>query len=225
MTGRELARRLHNATPPAVRKSAARRLPASVATRIVSGSGSPQWLREVMTADTRRVFSELRPEELDAVEFSGESWQALPWRSHATLEYPEFDLCAPPSVLPGPYDLVVCEQVLEHVLDPLVAVDTLRRLCRPDGHVFVSTPFLVRLHDHPGDYWRFTPAGLARLLASRELDPLWVRSWGNRRAILANFNTWVARFPWQSLRNEPRLPAVVWALARPRPAGAERPRN
>jgi hypothetical protein len=39
---------------------------------------------------------------------------------------------------------------------------------------------------------------------------------GNRRVIVANFDTLVPRrWPWQSLRNEPHLPAVVWALARP----------
>jgi SAM-dependent methyltransferase len=168
-----------------------------------------------MVLDTQRAFQSLGPERLDAVEISGDAWHHLPWRSLTQLEFPQFSLCAPPDRLPGPFDLVICEQVLEHVLDPLTAVDTLRRMCKPDGHVYVSTPFLVRLHDHPGDYWRFTPAGLAQLLTSRGLMPLWVRSWGNRQVIVANFDRWVARPRWRGLENEPHLPAVVWALARP----------
>jgi SAM-dependent methyltransferase len=150
---------------------------------------------------------------LHVVEISGANWAHLPWAGHTNLAFPEFDLCAPPSDMPGSFDLVICEQVLEHVLDPLTAVRTLRRLCKPGGHVYVATPFLVRLHDHPGDYWRFTPDGLRHLLTSQGLEPLWVRSWGNRRVIVANFDRWAARLPWQTLRNESDLPAVVWALA------------
>lgn len=171
-------------------------------------------MRDVMFADHRRTFDELG-HDLDVVEISGEFWGDEPWRSHTNLDFPEFDLCAPPEELPGPFDLVICEQVLEHVIDPITAVRTLRRLCRPGGHVLVSTPFLVPIHGAPGDYWRFTPDGLGRLLRTQGLEPLWVRSWGNRKVIKANFDRWVSRFPWQSLRNEPRLPVVVWALARP----------
>jgi len=147
------------------------------------------------------------------VEVSGANWTGLPWRTHEMVDYPGFDLCAPPQMLPGPYDLVICEQVLEHVRDPMTAIRTLKRLCKPSGHVFVSTPFLIRLHGHPEDFWRFTPTGLDHLLRSQGLSPLWVRSWGNRRVIVANFDSWVARMPWQTLRDEPNLPVVVWPLA------------
>jgi SAM-dependent methyltransferase len=166
-----------------------------------------------MWPDTLRTFEELDPESLNAAEVSGCTWCFLPWGSYSKLSFPAFDLCTPPDPLPGPFDLVICEQVLEHVVDPLTAVRTLRQLCKPDGYVFVSTPFLVRLHNDPGDYWRFTPAGLERLLRSQGLNPVWVRSWGNREVIVANFDTWVRRLPWQPIRNEPHLPAVVWALA------------
>jgi hypothetical protein len=168
-----------------------------------------------MTPDTERCFQSLDPPSLDVVEVSGNGWAHLPWRSYEQLWYPEFDLCEPGD--PGAmYDLVICEQVLEHVTDPFAAVKTLRRLCRRDGFVFVSTPFLVRLHDAPGDYWRFTPTGMEILLRSAGLEPLWVRSWGNRKAIVATFDRWVVRLPWNTRKNETHLPAVVWALAKPR---------
>jgi hypothetical protein len=175
----------------------------------------PQWLRAVSDPDTRRVFQSLNPPVVSVVEISGANWTELPWADHTQLAFPAFDLCSPPEELPGPFDLVICEQVLEHTLDPIAAVRTLRRLCASKGHVYVSTPFLVRLHDHPGDYWRFTPEGMRHLLTSQGLTPLWIRSWGNRRVITANFDRWVSRLPWQTLRNEPQLPAVVWALAKP----------
>jgi hypothetical protein len=172
-----------------------------------------QWLREVMNRDMRRVFASLRPERLDVVELSGGAWQSLPWKSYTRLDYPEFDLCQPADKIDRQYGLVICEQVLEHVIDPLAAVRTLRQLCADDGWVYVSTPFLVCLHDHPGDYWRFTPSGLQLLLNSQGLSPCWVRSWGNRRVVTANFDRWVPYRRWHSLRDEPRLPVVVWALA------------
>lgn len=198
-----------------------RMLPESVRpalrSRVRDTGGHPQWLRLVMDNDAKREFERLGPPGLDVVEISPDpstTRRDLPWRNYTPLDFPAFDLCNPPEELPGPFGLVICEQVLEHVVDPLRAVKTLRCLCAPDGHVFVSTPFLVRLHAHPGDFWRFTPEGMKVLLRSQGLEPLWVRSWGNRRVIAANFNRWVARLPWQTLRNEPDLPAVVWTLAR-----------
>jgi SAM-dependent methyltransferase len=168
-----------------------------------------------MLRDLEREFAALSPASLNVVEISGTGWAHLPWHSRLQLDYPEFDLCHPSDALPGPFDLVICEQVLEHVVDPRTAVDTLRRLCKADGYVYVSTPFLVRLHAFPNDYWRFTPAGLRVLLESCGLAPLWVRSWGNRQVVRANFDRWVSRLPWQSLRDERNLPVVVWALAKP----------
>jgi SAM-dependent methyltransferase len=193
-------------------------LPEAIRSRLIKGmpdTAEGQWLRAVMIPDTRRVFESLAPASLDVAEISGELWTDLPWASRTQLDFPDFDLCRPPTELPGPFDLVICEQVLEHVPDPLTAVDTLRRLCKPNGHVYVSTPFLVRLHEWPGDYWRFTPDGMELLLRSRGLEPLWVRSWGNREVVVANFDHWVPRLAGGSVRNEPHLPVSVWALARP----------
>ena len=193
-----------------VRQQLARRLSA----RPSRGS-----LRVVMNADSRRVFESLGPSSLHVAEISGAFWKDMPWASRTQLSFPAFDLCKPPAELPGPFDLVICEQVLEHVLDPLTAVNTLGRICKPDGHVFVSTPFLVRLHGATGDYWRFTPDGMAILLRSQGLEPLWVRSWGNRWVIAANFDHWTRPFLRPITRDEPRLPAMVWGLARPAHSG------
>jgi SAM-dependent methyltransferase len=177
-------------------------------------------LRKVMNADSHRVFEALNPSSLHVAEISGAYWTGLPWASREQLNFPEFDLCNPPPQLPGPFDLVICEQVLEHVPDPITAVSTLRKLCKSGGHVFVSTPFLVRLHGAPNDYWRYTPDGMKLLLRSQGLEPLWVRTWGNRKTILANFDYWMRPLPWLSERDEPNLPAMVWALAQPQKTNA-----
>ena len=46
------------------------------------------------------------------------------------LAWPEFDVCAPLTE-ERRFDLVICEQVLEHVPDPWTAVENLRELCVP----------------------------------------------------------------------------------------------
>lgn len=128
--------------------------------------------------------------------------------------YPEFDLCAPLEDR-GTFDVVICEQVIEHVVDPCAAVANLRALCTPGGHVVVSTPFLIRVHELWGmqDYWRFTPRGLRTLLERAGLQVDAVGAWGNRRCIAGNLDRWPAYRPWHSLRDEPDLPVQVWAFA------------
>jgi SAM-dependent methyltransferase len=39
------------------------------------------------------------------------------------------------------------------------------RVLRPDGVLLISCPFYFHIHNHPGDYWRFTPQALELLLA------------------------------------------------------------
>jgi SAM-dependent methyltransferase len=137
--------------------------------------------------------------------------------AYTSLNYPEFDLCEPLSE-ERTYDVVICEQVLEHVVDPATAVDNLRRLCAPGGQVIVSTPFLIKVHELPEygmlDYWRFTPRGLRLLLERAGLMVEEMGAWGNRQCVAGNVRVWSAYRPWHSLHNEPDIPVQVWAFAR-----------
>src|SRR5262249_51653689 len=114
--------------------------------------------------------------------------------------------------------VVICEQVLEHVVDPCAAAANLRALCVPSGHVIASTPFMIRVHELPQfgmlDYWRFTPRGLQLLLERAGLEVDAVDAWGNRQCMVGNVRGWPASRPWHSLHNEPNVPVQVWALAR-----------
>ncbi len=181
-------------------------------------SGGDQWQREVLNAAVREHLLSLAPPLRDAAEISGDARGGHGWKSFTSLNYPAFDLCAVLAPqLRHRFDVVICEQVIEHVVDPCAAVGNLRDLCRPGGHVIVSTPFLVRVHELPEfglrDYWRFTPRGLARLLEAAGLVIDGVDSWGNRRCATANFDRWPAYRRRHSLRNEPDLPLQVWAFA------------
>jgi SAM-dependent methyltransferase len=63
----------------------------------------------------------------------------------------------------GSFDVVLCNQVLEHCDDPAQAVRELRRVTAPGGRVLASTHGVMSYHPSPTDYWRWTHAGLAKL--------------------------------------------------------------
>ena len=183
-----------------------------------ASSGADMWQRVTLNEAVSRHLDSLGPASLSAAEISGAGQAGKPWRRFESLHYPAFDLCAPLAPEHERYDVVICEQVLEHVSDPVRAVQNLRGLCFPGGHVIVSTPFMVRVHELPmygmGDYWRFTPRGLRTLLEHAGLVVDTIDSWGNRSAIAGNLDVWPAHRRWHSLRNEPDLPLQVWAFAR-----------
>lgn len=57
------------------------------------------------------------------------------------------------------FDLVICIAVLEHVLEPQRCVDEIRRVLRPDGWVYATTPFMQQVHMGEYDFTRFTHSG------------------------------------------------------------------
>ena len=72
-------------------------------------------------------------------------------------------------LLDGSADLVVCFEVLEHVVDPGRAISEAARVLRTGGIYIVSMPFLYPLHDRPHDFRRCTPYGLRQVLADAGL--------------------------------------------------------
>ena len=78
------------------------------------------------------------------------------------LDFPEYDLLDL-KVPDNSYDVVACDQVLEHVAgSPQRAVDEMFRILKPGGYLFLSTCFVITLHLPPHDYWRFSPAVVVR---------------------------------------------------------------
>jgi SAM-dependent methyltransferase len=180
-------------------------------------SAGNQWQRVVMNEAIDAHIASLDPASRSAAEISGDTHADKPWRAYTNLKYPEFDLCAPLADR-GTFDVVICEQVLEHVPDPWGAAANLRELTVPGGHVIVSTPFLIKVHEIAlfdlRDYWRFTPRGLRTLLESAGLVVDTVETWGNRQCVIGNFGRWSAYRRWHPLHNDPELAVQVWAFAR-----------
>lgn len=88
--------------------------------------------------------------------------------------------------LPGAsFDTVVCTQVLQHVPEPLQALNEIARVLRPGGKVVLSVPHLVWLHNEPHDYWRFTGHGLRHMLGRAGLETLSCEAVGGLVCFLA----------------------------------------
>lgn len=70
-------------------------------------------------------------------------------------------------------DVVFCMEVLEHVRNPQRGISEIWRILGDGGVVIGSTPFLLGIHDHPHDYYRFTGFGIDYLF--REFEKLVLR--------------------------------------------------
>ncbi len=61
---------------------------------------------------------------------------------------------------------VLCLDTLEHVKNPLKAVEELKRILKKEGIIILSSVMDFPIHDHPWDYWRFTPQIFEEMLSS-----------------------------------------------------------
>lgn len=181
----------------------------------------PYWGRIVMDRDIASFFESLPATGLDAFEISGSAHGKRPWKSYRATEFSEFDLCTT-EPLAAEFDIVICEQVLEHVVDPIQAVENLYLMLRPGGHAIVSVPFMVRYHPEPGDYWRFSADGLKILLSRAGFNVLKATDWGNRLVVVANLWRWFPYIPFLCpLYRNPKMPLLVWAFAQKPPSESD----
>jgi SAM-dependent methyltransferase len=183
---------------------------------LLTGAEWEKWSRVVMNREMEGLARKLRPETLRCLEISGHRWRAFGFNEYSNTTYPGFDVCTD---RPNgePYDIVVADQVFEHLLWPYRAARNVWSMLRPGGYFLLSTPFLVRIHDSV-DCTRWTETGLKYFLAEAgfPLETTRTGAWGNRACVKANLRTmqWVRyRRHLHSLDNEPLYPYVVWALA------------
>ncbi len=70
------------------------------------------------------------------------------------------------------FDTILNIAVLEHVPRAWECVEEFHRILKPGGTVICSVPFLQPVHDDPGDFVRFTEAGLRRLFLDKGFEIL-----------------------------------------------------
>jgi SAM-dependent methyltransferase len=119
------------------------------------------------------------------------------------------------------FDVVVSDQVLEHVVDPGKAFRESIRVARPNGIVIHTTCFLNPIHFFPVDLWRFSSDALKQLSGGNKI--LETGGWGNRSALLLMFMgvghhliPEDSEHPLHQIAsyNDPRYPIVTWVILR-----------
>jgi len=68
------------------------------------------------------------------------------------------------------FDLVVCSNTLEHTFDISKGFDAVFNMAQPGGLIYFSMPFMVEEHGDEHDYWRMTPACMAKMMEGRARD-------------------------------------------------------
>ncbi len=87
--------------------------------------------------------------------------------------YPEVDLVCDLTLInpfrSGTFDAILLMNVLEHVYNVHALLKVLVNLLRPGGCLIIAIPFMVKLHQVPVDYVRFTHFAIERLAAEHGL--------------------------------------------------------
>jgi len=179
------------------------------------GDEHSQWARIIVNQETDRLIRGLDLERSSALEISGKKWRDHGFRRYRSVDFPAYDVCS--GVHDDQFDIIIAEQVFEHLLWPYRAVRNVFQMLTPNGALLITTPFLMKIHNVPEDCSRWTEVGIRHLLAEGgfDINRITTGSWGNRACIRSNWRKWTVYRPWlHSLKNEPDYPVVVWALAR-----------
>lgn len=182
--------------------------------------------RVVYSRVTAKWMKEIGAETMDAVEISGKRCRRWGFRSHVSYDYPEHDICDAPFLgvdgKPVEADIILAEQVWEHLDAPYRATMNVFSMLKPGGYFWLAAPFFVRAHGVPVDCSRWSARGLTNLLVESgfERDLIRAQQWGNRQCVEADLEPkWGIYDPEiHSLKNEPRFPVMAWALAQ-KPGG------
>ena len=68
------------------------------------------------------------------------------------------------------FDTVLCTAVLEHLEEPLHALQEAYRVLKPGGYAIYTVPFFWHLHEEPRDFYRYTKYGLQYLFTKASFE-------------------------------------------------------
>jgi len=136
-------------------------MPLNIA--VVSGSAHEPELRLLGSGYT---LTQLNYEDDPALFDLTLDWSTKPWKKFH-----------------GRFDLVLCEQVLEHLPEPQRAFDNLKVLARDGGLIHVSTPALNNTHGEPYFYFSgFHPRALAHFAHKTGFAEISIGAWASNKA-------------------------------------------
>jgi SAM-dependent methyltransferase len=61
-------------------------------------------------------------------------------------------------------DLVISQEMLEHVPSPSKVLGEVHRVLRPGGILYLQVPWVIGYHGCPNDYWRFSRDGIQAIV-------------------------------------------------------------
>jgi SAM-dependent methyltransferase len=151
---------------------------------------------------------EARPYFADMVVSATNFYEKTTYKQEAYHEYIVCDLTQPcPALRSCTYDVVVCEQMLEHLPDVLIAMETLVRIVRPGGRLIIGVPI------------HFPPFDLARIHLVPILDRLVGRAPGTRGHLqvftLASLRRMLGHYAELSLIEERGFRIISGGVLRP----------
>lgn len=127
------------------------------------------------------IAAHLAPKVGEMLGIDPEPWPKwTDWmRQHANLKFVQgsYDL-APPDLIAASVDVVVCNQVYEHVPDPVALIRFIHKILKPGGYCYFAGPnLLFPLEPHvfwPFVHWlpRNRAVQLMQLLGSKRADDL-----------------------------------------------------
>ena len=179
--------------------------------------------RVMMGKACRPLIRALGPETLDVAEISGNWGKMFDFASYRQFRYPKFDVCAGPFTdadgAVRQFDLILANQVWEHLDRPYAATRNVLAMLRPGGHFWLAVPFFVPFHAAPMDNSRWSARGLKNLLIEAGFPEEGIHSdqWGNRHAAQRNLEQpWPPKYDKarDDLENDPEFPICAWAIAR-----------
>ncbi|KAF0111871.1 MAG: type 11 methyltransferase [Chloroflexi bacterium] len=100
--------------------------------------------------------------------FKGRNYYALD-----IVPYPEVDVVADLGKInpfkDNSFDMVVMMNVLEHVYESRELLNSIAKIVAPGGSIVIAVPFLLKVHQAPFDFSRFTPYFLEKMAAEAGL--------------------------------------------------------
>lgn len=140
--------------------------------------------------------------------------------------YPEINIEERTPYTDESYDIVICDQVFEHLKKPWQAVKEIHRILKPNGLAICTSVFIYPYHCNGGwkDYYRYSPDGF-RALFEDYFDVLVADGWGSAELVKLAYNhsnrgvDGSAPIPIQdvfSMKRDATNHIMTWCLARKR---------
>lgn len=112
-------------------------------------------------------------------------------------------------------DAILCSNVLEHLPEPQTVFNEIERILKPGGQCLVLVPFMIKLHQEPYDFHRYTKHALKRYSERSGLNVDQIEEVGGISNILGTIYSVAIKeqLSWGGLFSL-RLQYLIWRVMR-----------